>query len=68
MAESIDELQHMMLREIHIVNLKLNMKKTKLMFDNYKLDHVIREDDNVMECIHEYIYLIKTLRFNMSRS
>ena len=55
MSESTDELQHMILhlrRERQKVVLKMNMKKTKVMFI-----HEIEIDDKVKECDQEYIYL-----------
>ena len=33
------------------------MKKTKVMFNNYILDHWTEIDDEVIECVQEYIYL-----------
>ena len=33
------------------------MKKTKEMFNNYVQDHEIKIDDEVIECVQEYIYL-----------
>ena len=37
------------------------MKKTKVIFNNYILDHEIRIDDEVIECVQEYIYLAKKI-------
>ena len=38
------------------MGLKMNMKKTKVMFKNYVLGHEIKIDDEVIECVQEYIY------------
>ena len=35
----------------------MNIKKTKVMFNNYMLVHEIWIEDEVMECIQGYIYL-----------
>ena len=32
------------------------MKKTKVIFDNYILIHDIKIDNEVIECVQEYIY------------
>ena len=37
------------------MGLKMNMKKAKVMFNNYILDHEIRIDVEVMECVQDYI-------------
>ena len=55
MSKSTDELQHIMLqldRGSQKVSLKMNMKKTKVMINNYILDHEI--DDEVIESVQEY--------------
>ena len=44
-------------RESQNVSLKMNMKKTKLMFNIYTIAHEIRIDDEVIECVQEYNYL-----------
>ena len=54
MSESKDKLQQMILqlqRESQKVSLKMNMKKTKVMFNNYILDHEIRIHDEVKKCV-----------------
>ena len=59
MSESTDELQQIILqlqRESQKVGLKMNMKKTKLIFNNYISENKI-EIDEVIECVQEYIYL-----------
>ena len=51
MSELTDELQQMILqlhRESHKVGLKTNMKKTKVMFNNYILDLKIKIDDEII--------------------
>ena len=35
----------------------MNMKKVKLMFNNYIIDHKIKIDDEVIGCAQIYIYL-----------
>ena len=35
----------------------MNMKNTKVMFNNYILDHESEIDDEVIEYVQEYIYL-----------
>ena len=32
-------------------------EKTKMMFNNYITDHEIKTNDEVIECVQEYIYL-----------
>ena len=44
---------------------KMNMKKIKVMFNNYLLDHEDKIDE-VIECVQDYIY--KTENWRMSRS
>ena len=34
----------------------MNVKKTKVMLNNYTLDHEIKIDDEVKECAQDYIY------------
>ena len=60
MSELKDELQQMILqlhRESQKVGLKMNMKKTKVMFNNYILDHEVEIHDEVTDCVQDYIYL-----------
>ena len=57
MSEMTDELQQMILqlyRKSQKVGLKVNMKKTKLMFIDYIPDQ-IHVDDEVIECVQEKI-------------
>ena len=54
MSESTDQLQQLILqlyKESQKVGLKMNMKKTKVMFNNYILDHEIEIDDEGIECV-----------------
>ena len=44
-------------RERQKVGLEINMKKTKVMFNNYILDHDIRMYNQVIKCVQDYIYL-----------
>ena len=44
-------------RESQKADLKINKKKTKVMFKNYIVHHGIEINDEVVECIKEYIYL-----------
>ena len=56
MSDSIDELQQMILqlhKESQRVGLKIYMKKTKVIFNNYIQDHTIILDDEVIECVQE---------------
>ena len=48
-------------RESHKVCLKMNMNKTKVMFNNYILCYEIEIDDEVIECVQEYTYLRQRL-------
>ena len=60
MSESTDELWQMILqlrRKSQNVGLKMNMKKTKAMLNNYILDHEIKIHDKVIEYVQDYIYL-----------
>ena len=64
MSELIDDLQQKILQFFkvsHIMGLKINMKKTKLMFSNYILGNEIKIDDEVIKCIQKYIYLEKKI-------
>ena len=38
------------------------MKKTKVMFNNYRPDHEIEVDDEVIKCVQEYSYLGQLLQ------
>ena len=64
MSKSTDELQQIILqlhRESQKVCLKMNMKKTKMMFNNYIQHYEIKILDEVIECVQEYIYLIQEI-------
>ena len=59
-SESTNEAQQMIMlmnRKVQKVVIKMKMKKTKVMIINYKRDHEIRIDDEVIECVQEYMYL-----------
>ena len=44
-------------RESQKVDTKMNMKKTKVLFNNFIRDHEIKIHDDVIECFQNYIYL-----------
>ena len=63
----MDELQQMILqlhKESQKIGLKMNMKKTKVMFNNYIPNHVIKVDDEIIERVQEYIYLGQKISAN----
>ena len=67
MSESADELQQMISqlhKESQKIGLKMNMKKTKVMFNNYIPNHVIKVDDVMIERVQEYIYLGQKISAN----
>ena len=70
-SETGEELQQMMEdinRESLKVGLKMNRKKTKIMFNNIVRPQQIKIEDEVIEAVDEYIYLGQAIKANPDHS
>ena len=64
MSESTNKMQQMIMHwhgESQKADLSMDMKKTKVIFNNDMLDHVLRIDKAIIKCIQECIYLVQKI-------
>jgi hypothetical protein len=77
-ADDIDLVSHTaveaqeMLNQLNVASsnlgLKINMKKTKVMFNSYALEQVIRVDGQVVQAVEEYVYLGQQITMSSDRT
>jgi hypothetical protein len=64
MEDMLNELN----RESRVLGLKMNMKKTKIMFNEYINKRVIKIDNDVVEHVEEYVYLGQLVKMDSDKT